>query len=147
MWWPSLETRRRYPADGLQAFSLGFVFCCDFPERLNCDGRTHLSSDYPLLAQALEAQGLNFSVPDLRGRTILGRGSRPVGNSGGQERVTLQQWDLPVHSHVVTASSNAASSADPTNNMFGLGSLSTSSLYASDFASGRRFVIGCYLGC
>ena len=64
----------------------------------------------------------NFGLPDLRGRVPLGSGigiglsNRIPGMASGYERVTLQQEQMPEHSHEVlcdTTSGDRDLSADP----------------------------------
>jgi microcystin-dependent protein len=43
------------------------------------------------------------SSPDLRNRFILGWGNRGVGTTGGEENVTLNEGQMPHHSHSVTS--------------------------------------------
>lgn len=60
-----------------------------------------------------------FALPDLRGRMAIGQGSGPglatyvMGQSGGEEQVTLTLSQLPVHSHAAMASSATASALGP----------------------------------
>ncbi|MDQ6422915.1 tail fiber protein [Paenibacillus sp. LHD-117] len=55
-----------------------------------------------------------FALPDLRGRVPVhpGRGIEQ-GQSGGQEAHTLTQSELPAHTHIVQASSAAATQKNP----------------------------------
>lgn len=58
----------------------------------------------------------NFALPDLRGAVGLhGGGSPTVGTKGGAAQVALTLAQIPSHTHAVTASSNPASVADPSN--------------------------------
>jgi len=65
-----------------------------------------------------------FALPDLRGRTPLGSGQGPgleqyeQGTTGGAETVTLQQNQMPAHSHSLNANSAAGNTASPTNAIF-----------------------------
>lgn len=63
-----------------------------------------------------------FALPDLRGRVLVGPGqgmglqqSYSLGETGGQENVTLNINQMPAHNHVATvaANSNAGNSAAP----------------------------------
>ncbi|PTM08595.1 MAG: phage tail protein [Bacteroidetes bacterium] len=51
-----------------------------------------------------------FGLPDLRGRVAIGPGNGPglpsysLGQSGGQENVTLNTNEMPSHTHIATAS-------------------------------------------
>ena len=91
---------------------------------LLCYGQEILQADYPELFDVIgftyKQTGLlsdngvaKFALPDMRGRTVMGlddmggtaasritglQGSE-LGNSGGQETVTIQQNNLPDHEH------------------------------------------------
>ena len=58
-----------------------------------------------------------FALPDLRGRVPIGAGtgtsltSRLLGEKGGNERASISESEMPVHSHVVTSTLNAAEEA------------------------------------
>ncbi len=60
-----------------------------------------------------------FGLPDLRGRVPLHYGSGPgltpraIGAMGGSETVTLSVAQLPTHTHTVTVSTDAGTSAAP----------------------------------
>ncbi|MBB6634755.1 phage tail protein [Cohnella thailandensis] len=64
----------------------------------------------------------NFALPDLRGRVPLHEGKAdsgtvyPLGRTGGTEQVTLNEGQLPAHTHSVHAQALAGSSASPANN-------------------------------
>ncbi len=70
----------------------------------------------------------NFAMPDLRGRTPVGFNSSvdptwnpsplTMGQSGGQENVTLLPSQLPSHTHQVAATTRDASSRNPSNRLF-----------------------------
>lgn len=76
---------------------------------LPLDGSTFDDDDYPLLAAALDATFDNgdgtFTLPDLRGRSILGAGAgaglsvRSVGDVGGAEVHQLTVTEMPSHNH------------------------------------------------
>jgi microcystin-dependent protein len=79
---------------------------------LECDGSTHLRTDYPMLYAALDSAFVidadTFIVPDLRGQTIIGAGTgsgfspRAVNDAGGEEAHTLITAEIPAHGHGVT---------------------------------------------
>ncbi len=56
----------------------------------------------------------NFALPDLRGRVPfhLG-GGHALGERAGEQSHTLTTTELPAHTHLATASVNAASAASP----------------------------------
>jgi microcystin-dependent protein len=62
-----------------------------------------------------------FALPDLQGSAPMqpGQGQglslRDLGEIGGTETVTLLQSEMPLHSHVLQATANAATQLDPTN--------------------------------
>jgi microcystin-dependent protein len=66
-----------------------------------------------------------FGLPDLRGRVPLGQGQGPglgnytVGEIGGLEQVTLNQTQLPAHTHGVAAATTATSKS-PVGNLPGV---------------------------
>lgn len=76
---------------------------------LECDGATYNRVDYPdlyaLLDIAFIVNADTFTVPDLRGRTVIGVGHgaglsvRAVGDNGGEESHTLIVSETPSHSH------------------------------------------------
>ena len=76
---------------------------------LPCDGATYDDADYPELAAIISAQWDNgdgtFTLPDLRGRTIIGTGTgasltaRSEGDTGGTETHTLTIAEMPNHDH------------------------------------------------
>lgn len=110
---------------------------------LACDGAAYRKTDYPALAAALGATGTGsmFSVPDMRGRVLLGAGSNgvntsphwgsvqagentfPLGESGGEYSHTLGVENLPPHEHnVVGTSSSWANGAGVYKSNVGAGS-------------------------
>lgn len=62
---------------------------------------------------------VTFALPDLRGRAPIGVGQGPglqqvlEGQTGGSENVTLLQQHMPVHTHALNASPQAATHAAP----------------------------------
>jgi len=78
---------------------------------LACDGSTYLRDDYPVLYEQLDTFFIvdadHFTVPDLRGRTVLGVGSGAglssynTGDTGGEETHQLTESELASHSHTI----------------------------------------------
>ncbi|WP_147126507.1 phage tail protein [Shimia ponticola] len=76
-----------------------------------------------------------FALPDLRGRSAVGQGhgaglsQYTLGERTGNEYTTLQVANLPAHTHTaqMTAETAAATEANPTNRLLGLG---TTAMYA-----------------
>jgi microcystin-dependent protein len=60
-----------------------------------------------------------FALPDLQSRVPVHQGSGYVlASTGGAETVTLNQGQLPVHSHPLNASGAAASATSPSGNVW-----------------------------
>ena len=88
---------------------------------LPCDGASYLRVDYPELYAALDSFFItdadHFTVPDLRGRTIVGVGSgsglttRNTGDTGGEETHQLSTSELASHSHSVTLTTSLPAQA------------------------------------
>lgn len=76
---------------------------------LACDGSTYNDLDYPalaaLIAPAFDNGDGTFTLPDLRGRSVLGAGAgagltnRSVGDTGGVEEHALAINEMPRHHH------------------------------------------------
>lgn len=68
----------------------------------------------------------NFALPDLQGRVPIGMGQGPglspynLGQSGGEESVTLTLNQIPSHSHVPMAGASPANSGSPTGNYWSM---------------------------
>lgn len=81
------------------------------PNVLPCDGAIYLREDYPELYEVIASVFIvdsdSFTVPDLRGRTVIGAGdgsgltSRNVGESFGEESHQLTVGELASHSHSI----------------------------------------------
>jgi len=76
---------------------------------------------FSLLGTYYGGNGVNtFALPDLRGRTPVGMGQGPglsrydIGQTGGEETVTLQVSQMPAHTHTAFGSLNAGTTATPT---------------------------------
>lgn len=93
-----------------------------------CDGSLLPIADYQVLYMLIGTQyggdGVNtFGAPDLRGRLPVHQGQGPgltprlPAQMLGTEGVTLQQNQLGGHSHVLMASSAAATTASPGGNL------------------------------
>lgn len=92
-------------------YILPFVTLDPPPNVLPCDGSSYLRVDFPELFAVLDpifiTDADHFTVPDLRGRTIIGTGdgggltSRSIGDSGGEENHTLDISEMPAHDHTI----------------------------------------------
>lgn len=91
------------------------LFAGDFAPAgwLFCDGASYQKSQFEALCSILNyrfgGDGHSvFKVPDLRGRVPVGVGSgvtpspRNLGDSGGEEYVTLRHNMMPAHNHIGT---------------------------------------------
>jgi microcystin-dependent protein len=64
-----------------------------------------------------------FALPDMRGRMLIHAGQGPgltpreQGEASGQEQVTLNQAQMPVHTHPLVGASTEASSSSPAGNL------------------------------
>ena len=59
---------------------------------------------------------VTFALPNLQGRTPIHLGNNfTQGEAGGEPAHTLAVSEMPGHTHTVTASSNVASTTDPSN--------------------------------
>lgn len=75
-----------------------------------------------------------FGLPDLRGRLPLHKNPvYPLGSMGGTEAVTLVQNQLPSHTHSVNANSTASAATEsaPSNNVWGVSSVTNYQVDAS----------------
>lgn len=65
-----------------------------------CDGHTVPAATNPKLAALFGSSGGNVTLPDLRGRMLVGvSGTRPLRSSGGAATVALTTAQLPAHTH------------------------------------------------
>ena len=71
-----------------------------------------------------------FALPDLRGRLPIHQGNGFVqGVTGGVEEVTLTVQQIPVHTHPLLASTDAATQENPAGNLTGQ---PTSAIYGEE---------------
>lgn len=93
-----------------------------------CNGQLMNINDnealYSLLGTQFGGDGrTTFALPDYRGRIPVGVGTGPgltpinYGQRGGLEAVILTDANLPVHTHIMEASKNAADSNEPTGRL------------------------------
>lgn len=84
-----------------------------------CDGQLMPISEYEtlfnLIGTTYGGDGQDtFALPDLRGRVPIHMGNGfVIAEAEGVEEVTLNETQIPTHSHPVLASNNLASSAVP----------------------------------
>jgi microcystin-dependent protein len=74
---------------------------------------------FALLGTTFGGDGrVNFALPDCRARTPIHVGSgHTLGERGGEQAHTLSIAELPTHTHVVNASSAAATATIPSNSL------------------------------
>jgi microcystin-dependent protein len=79
----------------------------------------------------------NFALPNLQGRVPMHWGNGPglspyvLGQQGGTENVTLQQSQMPAHTHTVNAVASGGNQAGPGNNLPAIESTGTSLDYSN----------------
>jgi len=104
-----------------------------------CDGSLLPISEFDVLFNLIGTtyggDGVStFALPDLRGRIAIHQGqgvgmaNYVIGQSGGEEQVTLTLNQLPVHTHVPMASSSPANALGPSSAVWGT---TTTYLYSS----------------
>lgn len=119
------------------------VFPFNFPPRgwAWCDGQilplAQNTALFSLLGTTYGGNGQsNFALPNLQGRAALGFGQGPglsvrdLGESGGQETVTLLESQIPFHNHALTASPDDADGNEPAGRLL---SKSAKASYANAF--------------
>lgn len=99
------------------------IFSFNFPPRgwAFCNGQllpiNQNQALFALLGTTFGGNGqTNFALPDLRNRVAIHDGNNFVlGQSGGATSHTLTVGELPVHSHVITATNETQNSIVPGN--------------------------------
>lgn len=93
----------------------GWAFCSG--QEMPISGNEAL---YALIGDLYGGDGrTKFNLPNLSGRVAIGAGqgpglqNYPVAAKGGAEQVTLSVAQIPVHTHAVIASKNAATATQP----------------------------------
>jgi len=90
-----------------------------------CDGSSLSVADYNALYSVIGntygGNATNFNVPKLSGLVIVGTGNSKAGTAyalganGGANAVTLQDANMPVHTHAFNATTNNATTGNPAN--------------------------------
>lgn len=97
-----------------------------------CDGQilpiNNNQALYALLGATYGGNGTtNFALPDFRGRTPVHTAPNyPLGQSAGEASHQLTINEIPAHTHLAQASSNAATAVSPQNNTWA----SSTNIYA-----------------
>src|SRR5262249_20636961 len=97
-----------------------------------CDGQilpiSQSTALFSLLGTTYGGDGKsNFALPNLQGQTPIQQGQGPglslrdLGETGGEESITLLQSEMPAHSHMVNADKGNANSDTPQNNIYKAG--------------------------
>ena len=102
------------------------MFAGNFAPRgwATCDGQllpiAQNTALFSLLGTTYGGDGrTNFALPNLQGRAPMQPGQGPglslryLGEQGGQEAVTLQESQMPVHNHPLAAAGAAATTGTP----------------------------------
>ena len=94
-----------------------------------CDGQilsiAQNQALFALLGTTYGGDGqMTFALPDLRGRVPVHQGALngtpfTIGQSGGEEAVTLTTNQIPAHSHIPQAFASQGNQASPANNVWG----------------------------
>jgi len=94
----------------------------------SCNGAlVAISTNQPLFALLGTTYGgdgiRTFALPNLQGRTPIGFSTQfQIGAIGGTDFHTLVTNEVPAHTHALQGSTSAASSPNPSANLFGSGS-------------------------
>lgn len=114
-----------------------------------CDGRLLAIAEndalYVLIGTTYGGDGVTtFGLPDLRGRLPLSQGQGPgltnrvIGERAGVESVTLTMQQIPAHTHVVLASSSAATTGTPGSGVVP-GAVANQTMYVTDTSGAAPF--------
>ena len=106
-----------------------------------CDGQLMPISQntalFSLLGTTYGGNGTsNFALPNLQGCTPMQQGQGPglslrdLGETAGEQTVTLLQTEMPAHSHTVVAGATS-DSASPVNNSWGSGQKGFGNVYTT----------------
>ncbi len=109
----------------IQAF--GFNFAPNGWQQ--CNGQllpiSQYSALFALLGTIYGGNGTtNFALPNLQGRMMIHQGNGPglppvvIGEAAGSAQQTLLLNNMPAHTHVLNASTNAANASAPTSTTF-----------------------------
>ena len=74
----------------------------------------------------------NFALPDLRGRVPMHSGNGqavPLGQKAGEENVTLTQANLPMHTHMISATNSAGTTQSFNGSSVASSNVSTINIY------------------
>ncbi|HMF90927.1 MAG TPA: tail fiber protein [Candidatus Angelobacter sp.] len=111
-----------------------------------CDGQllpiSQNTALFSLLGTTYGGNGTsNFALPNLQGNAPMQAGQGPglslrdLGETGGEQTVTLLQTEMPAHSHSVQGSSTVANQLTPVNNAWASGQKGFGTFYAASGAN------------
>jgi len=111
-----------------------------------CDGQLMSISQntalFSLLGTTYGGNGTsNFALPNLQGCAPMQAGQGPglslrdLGETAGEQTVTLLQTEMPAHSHTVQAQSTAGGLPDPGNNVWSSGGKGRPATFAATSAN------------
>jgi microcystin-dependent protein len=95
------------------------IFAFDFAPKgwAQCNGQllpiAQNQALFALLGTTYGGGGNTFALPDLRGRTPVHFNQNPLGQNGGQESYTLNENEMPMHSHQMFATTANANQPTP----------------------------------
>ncbi|HYP14049.1 MAG TPA: tail fiber protein [Bryobacteraceae bacterium] len=107
-----------------------------------CNGQTlsiaQNTALYSILGITYGGNGqTTFALPDLRGRVPMSSGQGPglsprtLGETAGEETVTLLNSQMPAHNHMLSCDNNPSNQTEPSGNLFGAESASATQVYSS----------------
>lgn len=107
-----------------------------------CDGQlmpiAQNAALFSILGITYGGNGQNtFALPDLRGRVPVHMGQGPglsrytLGQAAGNETVTLQNTQIPAHTHQLMVNSDTADSQSPVNHVLGSEAVGATFVYSS----------------
>ncbi len=116
-----------------------------------CDGSLLPISEYDalfaLIGTTYGGDGqTTFGVPDLRGRLPIHQGTGPglstyvIGQRAGSETVTVLPTQMPAHTHIVIATTAAATTGTPGPSVIP-GTVSEGFMYATDLTGSTPFTM------
>jgi microcystin-dependent protein len=118
------------------------IFPFNFPPKgwAFCDGQllplSQNTALFSLLGTTYGGNGTsNFALPNMQGNAPMQQGQgqglslRDLGETGGEQAVTLLQTEMPAHTHQVQAVAGAGTLPTPTSNVWASGLKTGPSLY------------------
>ena len=133
-----------------ELMAVGYTFC---PKGFaNADGALLPISQYPALYSLYGIQfggdgRTTFGLPDLRNRSVVHVGNGPgigdagaIGSKGGATSFTLNQNQLPSHTHTLRGNEEDANTEEPANAVSAISGSQTYSTAAADVNMGASAI-------